>query len=581
MNNDVLQIIVTILGIVSQLVLLIKEIPKGTAAQPTPTQAGAEPPKPEGHSRSLLDLSFVLLCSTFFSLILMDSLVISGRTPSPGPGTILKVLAITAVVFGMMFCAWWLNQSEVVTGFLAMIILTVLIISPGGPFGASSPDGKKVQSGLTLYVPVMILVTIAATMMIYSVGNPISNVVERRKRYLVSMTLIALLIVGGVSLGQHLVTQVMKAENTPKIESDEGKQLLREISGWQWPQRQKFYQLAAEITLSYKYQKDYLQIRGMQRQFQSMSEPTLEPTPEPIATPPSYAKANVSPSATPPKVVVSPSPTPRPLSVPTPESKKNPDEIFTAAGSERIDALIDRFGDLPVNSQEKYLRQRLDWVHPVGQEKAQCSLPLTGIKIEDRFQRIGFLRMVQTLGEQPNLERILLEEFNYPREVVNYFKDEESYEPQWKKSNALKLPKVIQDLLPAKKESTSQLTLFPHFNVGDYDPRLQMQLSLPMEAESSIAYSEYGHLALQLVLDRITNSADKANGKAIAEDFDKQLSDDSKNALRYYVANDPSPLEVLQSLVKLSDVDVNFDALTDGSTSAPYRLKSDLETYRD
>ena len=579
MNNDALQIIVTILGIVSQLVLLIKEIPKGAATQPTPAHADTEPPKRQGYSRSLLDLSFVLLCSTFFSLILMDSLVISGRTPSPGPGTIMKVLAITAVVFAMMFCAWWLNQSELVTGFLAMIILTVLIISPGGPFGASSLAGKNAQSGLTLYVPVMILVTIAATMMIYSFGNPISNVVERRKRYLVSMTLLALLIVGAVSLGQHLVTQVMKAENTPKIESTEGKQLLREISSWQWPQRQKFYQLAAEITLSYKYQKEYLQVRGMQRQFQPGPAPA--PTPESSATPPSSATSNVSPSTAPTKVLLAPSPTPKPLSVPTPESKKNPDEIFTAAGSERIDALIDRFDDLPINSQEKYLLKRLDWVHPVGQEKAQCNLPLTGIKIEDRFERIGFLRMVQILGEQPNLERNLLEEFNYPSEVVSYFKDEEGYPTQWKKSNALKLPKVIEELLPAKKESSSQLTLFPRFSVGDYDPRLRMQLSLPMEAESSIAYSEYGHLALQLVLDRITNSTDKANGKAIAEDFDKQLSDYSKNALRYYVANDPSPLEVLQSLIRLSDVAVNFDALTDGSTSATYRLKSYLETYRD
>jgi hypothetical protein len=56
------------------------------------------------------------------------------------------------------------------------------------------------------------------------------------------------------------------------------------------------------------------------------------------------------------------------------------------------------------------------------------------------------------------------------------------------------------------------------------------------------------------------------------------MSDSSQNALRYYVANDKSLTEVLRELAQLSDVK-NFSALTKGGTSAPYTLKSSLESY--
>src|SRR5205085_10703324 len=111
--------------------------------------------------------------------------------------------------------------------------------------------------------------------------------------------------------------------------------------------------------------------------------------------------------------------------------------------------------DMDIKSQEKYLLQRLNWVHPVGLGQAQPNLGLTGIKIEERFEVISNLRVFQTLEEQPNAQQ-LLKEFNYPPCVKDFFAPAVSNKisPVGSKKcgeEPQRFPVVIQNLLPEKK----------------------------------------------------------------------------------------------------------------------------------
>src|SRR5215510_9270407 len=158
--KEILQIIILFLGVLSALFPFIKNYLEARAKGREPQILSGELklPKPLALTivpRSLFDLSFVLICSGLNSLLLADSLVISGRTPSPGSIEILKVLFITLVVVATMVWAWLRGRSESVTGFLAITTLIVLILSPSGPLSDSRSADEEV--GISLWIPVISL----------------------------------------------------------------------------------------------------------------------------------------------------------------------------------------------------------------------------------------------------------------------------------------------------------------------------------------------------------------------------------------------------------------------------------------
>src|SRR3954451_23471811 len=118
-TQQFLQVIVTLLGIASQMLLLFKVFRGKSNTVTVTTDAGEHDvnvldvtPASTSSPRNIIDLSFVLICSAFFSLLLTDSLVISGRTPSPEFSTIMIVICITVFVVGTMVGAWWLRKTE-------------------------------------------------------------------------------------------------------------------------------------------------------------------------------------------------------------------------------------------------------------------------------------------------------------------------------------------------------------------------------------------------------------------------------------------------------------------------------------
>ena len=295
--QDVMQLLIAVLGILSQLLVVGRALRKRAPKEGSQDEiVGAAPvtrrdARPERY-RSRLDLSFVLVCAAFLSLLITDSLVISGRNPSAGWGTILKVLAITLLVFGTMFGAWFLSKTELVTGFLALTTLFVLIISPGGPFNDPTQTG---ETGLWLLIPVVSLTILSSTMLVYCYGSPLSSSMARGRRLLVSSIFAGLVIIAAVTLGQQFVRTVSADPLTPKIEAVEAKELLPVVLGADIKEQRNFYRLASEINLASTYQKQFRAQKDQQKELQPpQREETGQGPPQQVPPPQGITNRNAS-----------------------------------------------------------------------------------------------------------------------------------------------------------------------------------------------------------------------------------------------------------------------------------------------
>ena len=111
-----------------------------------------------------MDLTFVLLSAALFSLVLSDSLLVSGHTLSPGLALILKVLAITVVITGVLIAGWhrYSASTERVIGTFALMTLLVLLFSRGGPFSTVLGSGEPTPD---LFWPIATLFVLSVTIL--------------------------------------------------------------------------------------------------------------------------------------------------------------------------------------------------------------------------------------------------------------------------------------------------------------------------------------------------------------------------------------------------------------------------------
>lgn len=601
-----LQVIVTLLGILSQILLLVKgvkEQPNETtvAGDRTTTLRGSIAQRLQG-KRNILDLSFVLVGAAFFSLLITDSLVISGRTPSPKISTILIVLIITLVIVGAMVCAWVLNQTELVTGFLAITTLFILVISPGGPFFSSSSTNDS-ETGLSLLVPITVLVILASTMLIYSFGNPLSRTLPRNKRAIVTLILVCITAASAGALGRQLISDVVSDPRTPRLDTKEVKDLLPAIMNADVKDRRLFYRLASEVALSLTYQNYFRTVRGERLQ---TDQPTMEPSPTilsdnkklgPSESANNNGKSTAQPTATPtPKNSSEDSPLAlvetKALEILIQRAEQDRDyesathfksfarrsqsvaesflsEQERSQGRARPNLLINYFKSMDIAEQQQYLVQRLEWIFPTGlPEQSQASIPLPGLTNEERFEAISSLRIIQVLNDQENLRNKLFKEFDkefdYPRAVRAAFEQRSSdsaedyldfsspYNANTTNTGSRRYGKARNIRMPL---------LFPKLEPDPNNTRLIEQLGLPFEVEIYTAYNEYKQLALSLIKRDFRGKIADADAEQLTETFN-QLDDQTQEAFLFYVVHskDASQL-ILQMLVDLKEID--FTPLTD------------------
>lgn len=629
--NETLQIIVAILGILSQFLVLGKELSHSGGGGRGEGSASVQMIKRKWETRSLLDLSFVFICAAFFSLLLTDALLVSGQSPSSGLWAVVVVFIIATSVVLIMFGAWCLNVLELVTGFLAVTTLAVLVISSGGPFFSPSSEAAASRTLYDLIVPVATLVAIASTMFIYALGNPLSRAVPQRKRMTVSLILLGLTLVAAGSLGKQLVKDVERSRRTPKIESAEGKQLLESVMGGSVEERRYFYRLASEVNLAHTYQKYYRTLR--QEEAQAVRPVVAETSPggegegvggagggmgggsatagggvgggvggggvvsgrgpQRPASPPSVAAgagpvgSGSQPGASPqPSAAPSPRATPAPATPPewlieqrrrlraeidrarldddyrkvsileTALEKLFAREVSPELGFGRTKFFKDYFEASGLNAQEKYLTDRLEWVHPVGignQSEAAISLP--GTASEDRFEKTSVYRVFKALNDQPTLRNRMLGEFNYPDEVLKYFNDlEKRYDYRGR---------LVGNAEEEPPPNLYQPGLLPKFDSTISSTRLVEQLSLPRREEGYVAYHQYKHLAGLLTRDQFREQINVEHLNSVSESFN-QLDDAAQDAFLYYVIKNKKvqPKDVYRMLLDLKDVQ-NFQRLAD------------------
>jgi len=524
-----LQLIIATLGITSQLVLLHRELSKKRAERPPEVIAPGAPASVTSAqfppSRSLLDLSFVLLCAAFFALLLSHSFVISGRSASGELENILKVLLITLAVGGTMVGAWLKNLSDVVTGVLAVTTLLVLLIAPGGPFLSLSLLSAGTEAGLEgrwLFVVVASLVILASTMLINNIGNPLSNTLDRRKRMTITAIMAALIVLASLALGSGYAVGVAKDSKTPKIEQTQTRQLLNNVMAWEPKDRRTFYRLASELLLAAYYQTQYL---DKKTQYQA---------PAPV----------------------------------TDSSQSNREEEAPQAQERAayLYRLIDSFklrGNLA--DQEKYLYQRLAYIHPTGQDnQIQASIQLPGITPLQRFNTTGNYRITYALYNQKNFGLGLFSIFKfYSPEVQNVVKE-------LKDAGDEKKGLTLKEFVTGKKSSEADKlykpTLFPDLGSASYGERLTDQLSLPLIEELYVAYSEYKDLA-PLLIKRDLKDKYKGKEEEIINGFNS-LGDEMQKAFLFYLYLARSPERVYRMLAALADMEDKLRAFTEESRQA-------------
>jgi hypothetical protein len=549
MSTETLQIVITIVGVCSQLILLGREITKLVQTASTETDGLTR----QGHSatvfariqrgKSILDLSFVVLCAAFFSLLTSDSLIVSGRNAPTGPFHLFIVVLITFGFVATMVTAWYINKTEMVIGFLAIITLIVLIISPGGPFNKESNTGLESGLNIFLIVPVAVLITLAATMMIYSFGSPLSKAVGSRSRtiVLVSLTLVGLF--AAIAVGTQIDDYIAQDARTPKFSSPEIKTFARSALQTSQEKKRAFYRYASEICLTEFYRS---QFDTSQQDAFTPAMPAQSPVPANASAP----TVSPGPAAT---STATASPTPPPTQSPTgsaishqqvlqiqkqtiadmrksyldsPTSstysflgeyeaklgRSNDVEKMTygmRSGQSRLELLVGKFADsLDGNQKGVVLNERLNWMHPTGiGSNNEAAITLPDKTSENRLRLISKYRLISVLHDQERQRKTLFEEFSYPDEVTSHYMSDAE------KINELR---ARYGYYPADVSRGSQdevfykPNLFPANFAGNNDSQvanfLKEQLSLPLEKEAEIAYKEYKAFAAQQVKQQVNNA---------------------------------------------------------------------------
>jgi hypothetical protein len=581
--NDTLQIVVTVLGIVSQLLLLGKHFKE----QDTPVPA-ADPQLGIAESkrsrlRNRMDLSFALICAAFFSLLLTDSLLISGKNPSPGLSTILTVLVITSVIVTVMVAAWWLNLTEIVTGCLAITTLVVLIIANGGPFFASSGDSV---AGLSLLLPILSLLTITSATLIYALGNPLSRTIRKNRRTLVTSTLVSLVIISAAALGKQLALNVKNDSRTPRLISADAKALAVNVTRQSLAERRRFYKLASEISLGPIYQK-YLRTIQQNQSYTLQSSSRPFPSPEPLAAP----LTSKSSTANKPSAPTPEENSPKPATTPTGKSSSreveerallkeivndafnrgdwtlaqslqqayyrsgNAPDILKEQGVERTDLLAQYFDASDVNSKQKYLNERLNWIHPAGlDQQSQATIYLPGTTAEERFNTTSQFRVFTVLYDQPNLRQKILKEFEYPEEMRQFFRERDD-----KLDTRIRLLEGLQTPLESRLYKP---TLYPKTEANINNTQLQTQMSLPKGEEAYVAYREYKSLASLLIKQNFKGKVEAGKIDELSSMF-SELDDSTQDAFLNYVINNKTIAsdKVYQMLLVFEPLSSDFNVL--------------------
>jgi hypothetical protein len=589
MNQGIVQIVVAIIGLLAPVVEELverknnKQSLDNTAKKPSDINSLQDKDKILRGDKSLrlLNLSIILLYGVFFSAILADSLVVSGRTPQLDFGAITWILFITLFTTFALTLGWYSGKSEFVVGILSITTLVVLFLSPGGVFIAANSK-EQTETGLSLMFPVFVLVLLVTSSIVSCFGNPFTKGISPQLRRRVALFLALLFIVSSLTLGKEFVSDVSNDERTPKFESckelyektpkfercelqkDKAERVLSEVRKRNLAERGLLYELGSEIALAKYYRDSYYQILSSlnlntndssnSKNIDSNQASGNNNTNSKNITN-NQASANNSSSDS--SNIIN-----NELSVNDTQTRINVLKAYTQY-----------FSNLP-SRQRSYLADRLWWVHPtVKNGNNQINLALPGTTPESRFKSIAIKRMFYALSGQQNLLKSkYFKHFTYPPEIIGAFNS--------LKFNESEKLEIYEPRIQIEEESSSlrkfpQKTLkqlFPEIPNPQYRDFLYQQLALPELDELFITYSIYKDFSPYSLETKYKNEIEM-----FKKEFDTFKPEMQRAFIEYLIdINDNDDVANYKILSKVADTTGQIPDLGN-SISAPV----ELATYID
>jgi hypothetical protein len=441
--------------------------------------------------RSLLDLAVVLVLSSLFSALLVDAILISGRVPTLGLIALFQIALITIGTTAALTIAWRVDRSEEVVGVLAVGTMIVLALAPGIP-GVNS---EGAETGISLTLPVTILVFLAATCTMYLLGVPTPGRHWRALDRLSVALPIALVAFSAGILGWQYRNEALNNPLTPRFSGENRKNaadLLGDLVNRPLRERGIFYQAGSEIALARHYADGYI----------AYFVPDVKPvtTAKKAAQPP--VSATVEATGTHPnKAAVPPANSAAQTPVSAKATERVPPRLQDQDGEEPDDRPITirmvndvhRIIEEGLSTEEKtleLLQDRLKTIHPaVTDRNDSLDIPLPGTTAEDRYKRLSYARIAYALSLLPTVKDYYVININYDPTLKTWLQ---------RPTDGL-LRFLDNKLLPGdsldKKLFSPTIRSFPPLS-GIHVETLYRELAFPNEYESYLAYRTYAQAAL-------------------------------------------------------------------------------------
>lgn len=529
---EFLQLFIGLSGLAFGLVLIHLRKPKQDNLEEPNSKVKASLKAMLEAPHNLVDLCFIFAASAYFVLLLIDSLIISGRTPTPDIFTLLAVCVIAVFPTGFMIYSWKHKQSELGVGITAFVVLLLLCFAPGGAF-VEAP-AKIGESGMDLLLPQMILLTILAGVVIYTKGNPFSKTLPSKEKWLILGLLLGCLMMTLVSRGLQYEDKVASDFRTPKTTKGPDQDFLDGIrNDLSNVELSHFYQLASEIRLSSNYRSTYEEVV---QDFQPLESQGGSGRGSSIFQDQRFSSLFRA----------------APAKDDGGYRNKRQNQAFIDPNLVREVRMLlttdlhQQFMNLTSDQQIDFFVNRSRWVHLLGEPGIVADYNLPGVSTYTRMNNLSEGRVAHLLLQQKILSNNFQKVFEYPESRQNLRNNVDYLDGDYDNN--------YEDA-----QRHGMKALFPEFEPSFSGAVLRQQLALPNKYEHYLAYLNYLELAETLESD--------PKLKSLVQEFVQELDWLNQKAI-LALMNDPNQREYLETLVFYMDLDFSAFSLTDDPSAA-------------
>ncbi len=399
-------------------------------------------------------------------------------------------------------------------------------------------------------------------MWVYLFGHPLDKMLGRLNRLQVRLVLLAVVLIGLVTLGRQYKKFVENDPRTPDIHSENVLKLIRMDAEYHWsvPQSRLFYAVLSDAHLIGQYENYYQSISAEVTDLAQLEAQSCDLLVSSALESAGYSSTEANSIACNISQIESDEELSSYLN-----SLDLPSEVVNdivnlsqfsfdtpslpGLRQARLEQLIRFFANLPREDQLDFLARRLTWVHPVGDPgQDQPAIPLPGLTAEDRFEVLAGSRLEHALAAQPNTSA-LLREVEYPQNFQTAYS-----------ADPFGLGK-LQPFGPFERliNKDAGPEIFADLGNRYYVRRLQEQLSLPIAYEAYLAFSEYRILAQELQTEAFARDRGHPVSRRVVNsilDSLENLEPSHREALVHYLVESEESRDNYQALLSLSQIDL-------------------------